>query len=76
MLAPGRSNAVVEVRARSSHVQLLLIGLGGNVIPGLCPLGQELRQMESKVKDGIYEQAGRVRERCKAINVASQLFLL
>jgi len=51
VLTPGRGNAVVEVRARPPHVQLLLIGLGGNVIPGLSPFGQELRQMESKFKE-------------------------
>lgn len=51
VLAPGRGDAVVEVRARSSHVQLLLVGLCGNIIPGLSPFGQELTQMESKVKE-------------------------
>lgn len=60
VLAPGRRNAVVEVRARSSHVQLLLICLSGNIIPGLSPFGQELWQMESKVKEGFTEPAGRV----------------
>lgn len=39
VLAPGRRDAVVEVGARSSHVQLLLISLSGDIIPGLCSLG-------------------------------------
>lgn len=51
MLAPGRGNAVIEVGARSSDVQLLLVGLSGNIIPGLCPFGQELRQRKRKVKE-------------------------
>ena len=42
VLAPGRGDAVVEVGARAAHVQLLLVGLCGDVIPGLGPLGQEL----------------------------------
>lgn len=50
VLAPSRGDAVVEVRPRSSHVQLLLVGLSGDVIAGLCPFGQELRQMEGEVK--------------------------
>lgn len=57
VLAPGRGDAVVEVGARSSHVQLLLIGLSGNVVPGLSPFGQELKQMENNVKEshhGVY----------------------
>lgn len=46
VLAPGRRDAVVEVGARPSHVQLLLVRLGGDVVPGLGPLGQELIKME------------------------------
>lgn len=42
VLAPGRRDAVVEVGAGPSHVQLLLVRLGGDVVPGLGPLGQEL----------------------------------
>lgn len=54
MLAPGRRDAVVEVGAGSSHVQLLLISLSGDIVPGLCSLGQELVKMEREreVKDG------------------------
>lgn len=46
VLAPGRRDAVVEVGARSSHIQLLLISLGGDIVPGLCSLGQELIKRE------------------------------
>lgn len=59
MLAPGRRDAVVEVGARSSQVQLLFISLSGNIIPGLCSLGQELITMQREVKDGLTEPAGR-----------------
>lgn len=62
MFAPGGGEAVVRVRPRSSHVQLLLIGLCGNIISGLSPFGQELRQMESKIKNGISDPAGRLRD--------------
>lgn len=62
MLAPGRRDAVVEVGAGSSHVQLLLISLSGDIIPGLCSLGQELVETEKKVKDGIREPAGREKD--------------
>lgn len=46
VLAPGRGDAVVEVGARSSHIQLLLISLSGDIVPGLCSLGQELIKRE------------------------------
>lgn len=46
VLAPGRRDAVVEVGARSSHIQLLLISLSGDIVPGLCSLGQELIKRE------------------------------
>ena len=39
VLTPGRGDAVVEVGARAAHVQLLLVGLRGDVLPGLGPLG-------------------------------------
>lgn len=61
VLAPGRRDAVVEVGARPSHVQLLLVRLGGDVVPGRCPLGQELikRWREREVPDGSRQPAGR-----------------
>lgn len=50
VLAPGRGDAVVEVGAGPAHVQLLLVGLRGDVLPGLCPRGQELRSRRRRNK--------------------------
>lgn len=50
VLAPRRGDAVVKVRARSAHVQLLLVGLGGDIIPGLRPFEQELGHTERQAQ--------------------------
>lgn len=43
VLTPGRRYAAVQVGPRTTHVQLVLISLCGNVIPRISPCEQELQ---------------------------------
>lgn len=42
VLTPCRCNAAIEIRSRTTHVQLILIGLGGYIISHLGASEQEL----------------------------------
>lgn len=44
VLTPCRGDAAVEVRPRSTHVQLVLVGLGCDVISHVGASKQELRE--------------------------------
>ena len=53
MLAPGRRDAAVEVGPGATHVHLVLVGLGGDVVSQVAHGEQELRggdMMDERLK--------------------------